>query len=197
MPRSRKPRSHKRRSDQRRGDDFTSSESSVPSSPDHRPSKRSKKSSDPAFDDDDDEYIPSIPPMPPQIVGDRQSSNEGRATMTNRRDPFDMLDDGIVHMIISQLSACETEVLRRVSKLWKVSSESHCGRSALLQHFPDAGVNLAGPGSVEEENLRFRRYCKCHSSSYSSSYSYLTHCLTHILLIVLWKLIRLLRSISS
>jgi hypothetical protein len=143
-------------------DDVTpSASSSSPSSPDNRPSKRSKKSSDPAFEhDDDDEYIPSIPPLPPCVVGERRPSDGRGPTMTNQRDPFDMLDDGIIHMIICQLSACETEVLRRVSRLWKASSQAHCGRSALLQHFPEAATNLEGQGSIEEENLRFRRYCK-------------------------------------
>lgn len=76
----------------------------------------------------------------------------------NLRDPFDVLDDDAVFLIIDQLSARDTETLRRVSKLWKASSEAHCGRNALLKHFPQAAAKLEGHGSREEENLRFRRH---------------------------------------
>lgn len=77
----------------------------------------------------------------------------------NLRDPFDVLDDDAVFLIIDQLSARDTEILRRVSKLWKASSEAHCGRNALLKHFPLAAAKLEGYGSREEENLHFRRQC--------------------------------------
>ena len=80
----------------------------------------------------------------------------------NPRDPFAVFDAGIAYMIVSQLSAVDTESLRRVSKVWKAASEAHCGRLALLRHFPEAAVHVRdeAPGSAEEENLRFRRYCE-------------------------------------
>ena len=77
------------------------------------------------------------------------------------RDPFVVLDDDLVFLIINQLSAHDTEVLRKVSKLWKASSEAHCGRNALLQHCnsPPVVLNTEIHLSREEENLRYRRHC--------------------------------------
>ncbi|MCJ1469510.1 hypothetical protein MMC07_008143 [Pseudocyphellaria aurata] len=82
----------------------------------------------------------------------------------NRRDPFDVLVDDAVHLVISYLAARDTETLRRVSKLWKASSEAHCGRNALQQHFPLAAAKTKGCGSRLEENLRFRRHLHFHES---------------------------------
>lgn len=81
----------------------------------------------------------------------------------NPSDPFDVFDADIVRIIITELDATDTETLRRVSKLWKAISEFYCGRTFLRQHFPEAAGSLSENviGSVEEENLRFRRHCKC------------------------------------
>lgn len=80
-------------------------------------------------------------------------------TSENRRDPFNVLKDDAVFLVIDRLSARETEILRRVSKLWKASSEAHCGRNALRKHFPLVAAKTEGCGSRVEENLRFRRHC--------------------------------------
>lgn len=83
-----------------------------------------------------------------------------RPDKRNLRDPFHILDDDVVYLIVDQLSVKDTEMLRRVSKLWKASSEAHCGRNALQKHFPTVAAKLGKPGPREEENLRFRRCCK-------------------------------------
>lgn len=138
---------------------FTSSSSDSP-----RRTKRSRKGSDPAFDDDDEEYCPpNLPNLPnlPVLGEDREESVPG-SDRTKVLDPFDFFEDGIVHIIITKLDAADTETLRRVCKMWKATSEAHCGRNALRRHFPVAAFSLRDDeqGSVEEENLRFRRYCK-------------------------------------
>ena len=83
----------------------------------------------------------------------------------NPSDPFDFFGADIVRIIITELDATDTETLRRVSKSWKAISEFYCGRTFLRQHFPEAAASLSENeiGSVEEENLRFRRHCKCLS----------------------------------
>ena len=121
--------------------------------------KKARRSSDPAATEDENQE----PHSPNQDVidkGKQKATSEPRTI--NPQDPFDLFDAGIVRMIIAELDAPDTETLRRVSKLWKASSEFHCGRTMLRQHFPEAAANLSEdePGSCEEENLRFRRYCK-------------------------------------
>ena len=59
-----------------------------------------------------------------------------RPKKKNLRDPFHILNDDDVYLIMTHLPARDTETLRRVSKLWKASSEFHCGKSALREHFP-------------------------------------------------------------
>ena len=81
-----------------------------------------------------------------------------RSAEKNKRDPFHMLNDDEVHQIIALLPARETETLRRVSKLWKASSEYHCGKHSLLKHFPRAVSKADKSISREEANLQFRRY---------------------------------------
>lgn len=82
-----------------------------------------------------------------------------RSAKANGRDPFHVLNDDEVGLIITLLSARDTETLRRVSKLWKTSSEYHCGKRALLEHFPWAASKVNKFASREEANLQFRRYC--------------------------------------
>lgn len=77
----------------------------------------------------------------------------------NLRDPFEFLADDEVHLIIAHLPARDTETLRRVSKLWKATCEQHCGRSAILKHFPQAARKASECGSGEETNLQLRRLC--------------------------------------
>lgn len=85
----------------------------------------------------------------------------------NQSDPLNVFDADIVRIIITKLDAADTETLRRVSKLWKAISEFYCGRTFLRQHFPEAAASLGENEiwSVEEENLRFRRHCKCLSQA--------------------------------
>lgn len=129
-----------------------------------RRTKKRRKSSDPAFDDDDEDYCPPDLPVvdkgrEPSIPGPDRTDARGAR---DARDPFDFFEDAIVHVIITKLDAADTETLRRVCKTWKATSEAHCGRNALRLHFPEAAGSLCDDeqGSVEEENLRFRRYCK-------------------------------------
>ena len=80
-----------------------------------------------------------------------------RPRTRNPRDPFHMFSDDEVHLIIALLPARDTETLRRVSKLWKASSEYHCGKSALVRHFPWAAAKAARFETREAANLQFRR----------------------------------------
>lgn len=123
--------------------------------------KLQRSSLDYASSRDEKDYRPAYdqnrPPKKPKkasvIVPRPNKENQ------NLRDPFNVLDDDAVFLIVEQLSARETEILRRVSKLWKASSEAHCGRNALKKHFPLAAAKVEGCGSRKEENLRFRRHC--------------------------------------
>ena len=83
-----------------------------------------------------------------------------RPRYRNRRDPFHTLNDDGVNMIIALLPARDTEILRRVSKLWKASSEYHCGKSALLRFFPWAAAKANKCETEETANLLFRRCCR-------------------------------------
>lgn len=100
------------------------------------------------------ENCPSKKPKKTSVIVPRPDTE-----IENLRDPFNVLDDDAVFLIIDQVSARDTETLRRVSKLWKASSEAHCGRNASKKHFPLAAAKLEGRGSRAEENLRFRRQC--------------------------------------
>lgn len=132
-------------------------ESSSPVSSSTQPcTKRFKKSFDPGSDNDNDQKL--CPSNLNVEKGKERAISE--PVTTNPQDPFDVFDAGIVHIIITELDAPDTETLRRVSKLWKASSEAHCGRTLLRQHFPEASLCENELGSIEEENLRFRRHCK-------------------------------------
>ena len=77
----------------------------------------------------------------------------------NGRDPFQHLNDDEIQQIICYLSAKDTEIMRRVSKFWKATSEYHCGKSVLLQHLPWAASHDLNSWSNEEINLYYRRQC--------------------------------------
>ena len=80
----------------------------------------------------------------------------------NAKDPFDCLNDDVVGIIISLLPVQATETLRRVSKLWKATSEYHNDTQAIRRHFSHIGEGLKSFASREEVNLHFRRlrmYC--------------------------------------
>lgn len=134
------------------------SKSSVPEPKTHTTRKRKRKRSslDYASPTDEKDYRPANSQTCPAkklkkaVIVPRQNEN--------RRDPFNVLDDDAVFLVIEQLSARETEILRRVSRLWKASSEAHCGRNALKKHFPLAAAKRQGCGSRVEENLHFRRH---------------------------------------
>lgn len=95
------------------------------------------------------------------VDNDKQKAVSAPQTI-NPSDPFDFFHGDIAYRIISELDAADTELLRRVSKLWKATSEFCCRRTLLSQHFPEAAASLSENemGSDEEENLRFRRHCK-------------------------------------
>lgn len=126
------------------------------------PKKRSKRlsSSNPLMKEDKD-YRPPHNPQTRSRLPKRPKFSIPRPAQKNLRDPFMVLDDDMVFMIIDQLSSRETEILRRVSKFWKANSEVHCGRNALQKFFPQAASNAGEHLSRAEENLRFRRHCKC------------------------------------
>ncbi|MCJ1483672.1 hypothetical protein MMC06_003840 [Schaereria dolodes] len=75
----------------------------------------------------------------------------------NARDPFQCLDDNVVGTIISFLPASDTEILRRVSKVWKSTSEFHCGNEAIHRHFAHVGETRSEYRTRKEANLYFRR----------------------------------------
>ena len=100
----------------------------------------------------------------PRIVKDGMRRAATRSKLQSLRDPFHVLGDHEVELIISHLDAKDTETLRRVSTLWKASSEYHCGRNILLQHFPEMESKARNCESREEMNLLFRR-CRTHFSS--------------------------------
>lgn len=83
-----------------------------------------------------------------------------RPLIHNLRDPLHTLHDDVVHLVIALLPRRDTETLRRVSKLWKASSEYHCGKSALVRHFPWAAAKADGCETREAANLQFRRCCQ-------------------------------------
>ena len=136
---------------------------SEPKTPSTRRRKPKRSSLDYTSPKDEKEYRPKhrqiqAPKKPPKVVVPRPTKKN-----QNLHDPLNVLDDDIVFLIIDQLSARDTEILRRVSKLWKATSEAHCGRNALQKHFPLAAAKIEGYGSREEENLRFRRHCTYES----------------------------------
>ena len=88
-----------------------------------------------------------------------------RPRKQNLRDPFHTLSDDEVSLIIALLPVRDTETLRRVSKLWKASSEYHCGKSALLKHFPWAIAKAEKCETREAANLQFRRCRSYHSTN--------------------------------
>ena len=114
-----------------------------------------------SFQVHDEQYVPPYenPDGSPKSRKAKQSGFVMRSKKKNRRDPFHVLNDDDVSLIIGYLQAADTETLRRVSKLWKASSEYHCGRILLLHHFPWAAATALQCGSREESNLQFRRYC--------------------------------------
>ena len=128
------------------------------------------------------EDTPYCPPTTSRRVSLKKSLND-KTTSTifpklakkNRRDPFHVLNDDEVYQIIAQLPVRETETLRRVSKLWKAASENHCGKHALLKHFPWAASKVEKSMSREDSNLQFRRYCTLIHHKLEYFYSHLDY----------------------
>lgn len=124
--------------------------------------KRPKRLSfEDSFLKEDKDYIPPHGSKIRSSQPKQRNKLVTRPAKRNMRDPFMVLNDDLVFLVIDQISAKDTEILRRVSKLWKACSEVHCGRNALQKHFPIAALRAGGILSREEENIRFRRYCKC------------------------------------
>ena len=111
-------------------------------------------------------YVAREAPLKPTCYELRERTAQGKVVKVNKRfrpsrkDPFHVLGDHEVRDIISYLEARDTETLRRVSTLWKASSEYHCERSVLLQHFPWMATEISESTTREEMNLLFRRCCK-------------------------------------
>ena len=79
----------------------------------------------------------------------------------NAKDPFEYLADDVVGIIVSFLPVQVTEVLRRVSKFWKATSEYHNDSRAIRRHFGYLGEGSKSFDSREEANLHFRRLRAC------------------------------------
>jgi len=122
--------------------------------------KKKKKSCYPlenAFLREDSGYLPPY--------GLREHEAPARLTLKqlprpknpNGRDPFQHLGDDVVHLIITNLAAKDTETIRRVSQFWKATSEYHCGKATVTQHLPwAASQDLLGL-TKEDINLQYRR----------------------------------------
>ena len=87
----------------------------------------------------------------------RPKSTVERPANLNSKDPFEYLGDDEVESIISLLPASDTETLRRVSRLWKASSEFHNSGAALRRHFGHFGEKADCYPTRESANLAFRR----------------------------------------
>ena len=105
----------------------------------------------------------------------RQQRSHG-PTKSNPQDLFQKLSHDEVFLILSYLEPADFEALRRTSKLWKATSELHCGRTFLLKHFPSTplpSITLKDGLSKRDAdaqyhgacNLLYRRACKSHSST--------------------------------
>lgn len=75
----------------------------------------------------------------------------------NAKDPFDYLIDDVVGIIVSLLPVQATETLRRVSKLWKATSEYHNDTRAIRRHFGHLGEGSKSFDNKEAANVHFRR----------------------------------------
>ena len=101
------------------------------------------------------------PKMKPNLAPSKQPAKyyATRYKINNRKsDPFLVLPDNVVALIVHELSAVDTENLRRVSKTWKATSEFFNANQALGTHFPKLKTKVLR--TPEESNLEFRRLCK-------------------------------------
>ena len=116
----------------------------------YRPSGQ-KTATPPESDDDITAALkrkaPSTPP---------KSTIERPANLYSK-DPFEYLGDDEIGLVISFLPAPDTETLRRVSRLWKASSELHNSGVALQRHFGHFGETADCYPTRESANLAFRR----------------------------------------
>ena len=99
----------------------------------------------------------------------QEGSNLQHVSTRNKRDPLEYLGGDEVALIISFLTPTETEVVRRVSRLWKAASECHNTGEALRRHYGNFGNMTDGPLDRRAANLRFRRRC----ASYALNLSFL------------------------
>ena len=106
----------------------------------------------------------SFPPPVSQREPERGSPtrlrvrNSSVCRNTHGLDPFKYLGDDEIYIIISNLSAKDTETLRRVSQLWKATSEYHCSQSILTLKLPWASTQSLVELSKSDTNLRYRRH---------------------------------------
>lgn len=87
----------------------------------------------------------------------KRACKSPRPKNLNGLDPFKRLGDNETYIIISYLSAKDTETLRRVSKLWKATSEYHCSMSIMKQMLPWAPSQESAELSRRDVNLWYRR----------------------------------------
>lgn len=122
--------------------------------------KKKKKSCYPlenAFLREDSGYLPPYGLREHEAPARLATKQLPRPKNPNGRDPFQHLGDDVVHLIIINLAAKDTEMIRRVSQFWKATSEYHCGKATVIQHLPwAASQDLLGL-TKEDINLQYRR----------------------------------------
>lgn len=122
--------------------------------------KKKKKSCYPlekAFLREDSGYLPPYGLREHEAPARLALKQLPRPKNPNGRDPFQHLGDDVVHLIVTNLAAKDTETIRRVSHFWKATSEYHCGKATVIQHLPwAASQDLLGL-TKEDINLQYRR----------------------------------------
>lgn len=76
---------------------------------------------------------------------------------TQTHDPFAVLSDLEITLVLSFLSVEETISIRRVSTLWKVTVDFRLSKAAIGRHFRGATEANAAYSNWEEEALAFRK----------------------------------------
>lgn len=87
--------------------------------------------------------------------------------LAQTRDPFAILSDLEITLILSFLSVEDTIRIRRVSTLWRACVDFRLSKAAIGRRFPGTKEAEATYSSWEEEALAFRRLGMwCFSSAF-------------------------------
>lgn len=79
------------------------------------------------------------------------------AMVTEPHDPFAILSDLEITLVLGYLSAQDAVCIRRVSTLWKARVDFRLSKAAIGRHFPGASEAKAVYANWEEEAVAFRR----------------------------------------